>query len=78
MSISHDPTIGLHLHEADELVDLLRRLEDWLRHAGEGTYQEITEFFDGAGNGRLAVAGLIALLDNHAHTLGHRLKETTR
>jgi hypothetical protein len=78
MSISPDSTIQLHLDEAGELVDLLRGLEDWLGHAGAGTYEEITDFYNGADNGRLAVAGLIALLGNHAHTLNHRLKETTR
>jgi hypothetical protein len=78
MSISPDPTIPLHLDEAGELVDLLASLEDWLGHAGAGTYEEITDFFNGAGNGRLAVAGLIALLGTHAHTLNQRLRETTR
>lgn len=77
MSISDDPTIHLYLDEADELVDLLRRLEDWLQHSSAGTCEEITDFFNGAGNGRLAVAGLVALLGNHAHTIDYRLKETT-
>ena len=77
MSIHDDPTIHLYLDEADELVDLLRRLEDWLQHSSAGTYEEITDFFNGAGNGRLAVAGLVSLLGNHAHTIDYRLKETT-
>jgi hypothetical protein len=76
MSISDDPTIHLYLDEADELVNLLRRLEDWLQHSGTGTYEEITDFFNGAGNGRLAVAGLVSLLGNHAHTIDFRIKES--
>jgi hypothetical protein len=77
VSISDDPTIHLYLDEADELVNLLRRLEDWLQHSSADTHEEITDFFNGAGNGRLAVAGLVALLGNHAHTIDIRLKETT-
>jgi hypothetical protein len=75
MSINDDPTIHLYLDEADELVNLLRRLEDWLQHSGAGTHEEITDFFNGPGNGRLAVAGLVSLLGNHAHTINYRLKE---
>ena len=77
MSLRDDPTIHLSLDEADELVNLLRRLEDWLQHSSTGTHEDITSFFNGAGNGRLAVAGLVSLLANHAHTIGYRLKETT-
>ena len=76
MSVHDDPTIHLFLDEADELVNLLRRLEDWLQHSGAGTHEEITDFFNGAGNGRLAVAGLVSLLGNHAHTIDYRLKES--
>lgn len=75
MSTHDDREIHLDLDEAGELVDLLRSLEDWLGHAGPGTYEEITDFFNGPGNGRLAVAGLAALLGNHACTLNRRLKE---
>jgi len=77
MSISDDPTIHLYLDEADELVNLLRRLEDWLQHGGAGTHEEITDFFNGPGNGRLAATGLVSLLGNHAHTINRRLKEIT-
>ena len=76
MSISDDPTIHLSLDEADELVDLLRRLEDWLQHSRADTHEDITSFFNGAGNGRLAVVGLVSLLANHAHTIDYRLKES--
>jgi hypothetical protein len=78
VSIHDDPTIHLFLDEADELVDLLRRLEDWLQHSGADTHEDITSFFNNAGNGRLAVAGLVSLLANHAHTIDYRLKETTQ
>jgi hypothetical protein len=75
MTLSDDPTIHVYLDEASELVELLRSLEDWLGHAGAGTHEEITDFFNQPGNGRLAVAGLVSLLGNHAHNLNHRLKE---
>jgi hypothetical protein len=77
MSISDDPTISLYLDEAGELVALLRSLEDWLGHAGTGTHEEITDFFNGPGNGRLAVAGLVSLLSNHAYNINRRLEETS-
>ena len=75
MTLSGDPTICVYLDEASELVELLRSLEDWLGHAGAGTHEEITDFFNQPGNGRLAVAGLVSLLGNHAHNLNRRLKE---
>lgn len=77
MTTSSQPCIQLPADEADDLLYLLGRLTDWLGHAGEGTYEEITEFFNGAGNGRLAVAGLIAVLDQHTTTLHRRREETT-
>jgi hypothetical protein len=75
MSIHDDREIHLDLDEASELVDLLRSPEDWLGHAGPGTYEEITDLFNGPGNGRLAVAGLAALLGNHASCLNRRLQQ---
>ena len=61
MTLSDDPTIHVYRDEASELVELLRSLEDWLGHAGAGTHEEITDFFNGPGNGRLAVAGLVVV-----------------
>jgi len=77
MTIADEPSIPLFLDEADDLLGLLRGLVDWLGHAGAGTYEEITDFYHGAGNGRLAVAGLISVLDQHAATLNRRLKQAT-
>jgi hypothetical protein len=77
MTTSNQPCIQLHADEAADLLELLGRLTDWLGHAGEGTHEEITEFFNGPGNGRLAVAGLVAVLDQHTATLHRRCKETT-
>ena len=79
MSTRHDPEPRIHLYldEADELVELLRRLEDWISHTGSGTFDDITHFFNGPGNGRLAVAGLVSLLGNHACILHRRLKDVT-
>lgn len=75
MSIHNEPTIALYLDEAEELKDVLGRLEDWLLHCQDATVEDITTFFNGPGNGRLAVEGLIRLLGNHAVMLGHRLKD---
>lgn len=75
MSIADQPSIPLYLDEADDLLGVLRGLVEWLGHCGYGTYEEITDFYNGAGNGRLAVAGLISVLDEHAATLNRRLKE---
>lgn len=77
MTIRDEPSIPLYLDEADDLLGLLRGLVEWLGHCGYGTYEEITDFYNSAGNGRLAVAGLISVLDQHAVTLNRRLKETT-
>jgi hypothetical protein len=77
MTTTDEPCIRLHADEADDLLELLGRLADWLGHAGAGTYEEITEFFNSAGNGRLAVAGLVAVLDQHTTTLHRRREETT-
>lgn len=77
MTTSNEPSIRLYADEADDLLQLLGRLADWLGHASEGTHEEITEFFNGAGNGQLAVAGLVAVLDQHTTTLTRRRKETT-
>lgn len=57
--------------QVDDLVWLLDRVADWLRHAGDDTRDDLAEFFNRAGNGRLATAGLIASLDTHALLL-HR------
>jgi hypothetical protein len=78
MSHPPDPTVALHLDEAEELRHLLGRLGDWLRHSDGATHDDITHFFNGPGNGRLVVAGLISLLGNHSAALGRRLKEVSQ
>jgi hypothetical protein len=75
VTVSTDPTIGVHLDEAEDLLHLLGRIEDWLRHCDSATVDDITHFFNGPGNGRIVVAGLISLLGSHSCTLQQRLKE---
>ncbi|MEU8265493.1 hypothetical protein AB0C02_33480 [Micromonospora sp. NPDC048999] len=75
---SHDPTVTLHLDEAEDLAHLLGQVEDWLRHTGGDTFDNLTEFFNSPGHGRLAAAGLVETLGSHAATLQRRLKEATR
>jgi hypothetical protein len=73
-----DPVVVLHHDEADDLAHLLGLVEDWLRHAGADTDDELAQFFNGPGNGRLAATGLIDLLGCHAATLQRRLKQVSR
>ena len=73
----HDPTIHLYTDEAEDLVMLLGRIEDWLMHSGTCTYDDICSFFNEPGNGRLAAEGLISMLAKFAHEIKYRLKETT-
>ena len=75
---THDPMVTLHLDEADDLAHLLGRVEDWLRHAGDDCRDELVQFFNNPGNGRLAIAGLIEALGCHAATLQRRCGEATR
>jgi|KBSSwiStaDraftv2_1062776.scaffolds.fasta_scaffold387138_2 hypothetical protein len=72
---NHDPMVLLDPDEADDLARLLRQLEDWLRHAGADTYDDLVEFFNGPGHGQLAVAGLIQVISDHAITLHRRCQE---
>lgn len=74
-----DITIDLHVLEVEDVVHLLTGLVDWLRHASYDTYEDISTFYGkSSGNGRLAVRGLISLLEDHADTLRYRIKEATR
>lgn len=75
MTFQPEPTVALHLDEAEVLKDVLGRLEDWLMHCDSATFEDITTFFNGPGNGRLAVEGLIRILGCHAVMLGQRLKD---
>lgn len=75
MTFQPEPTVALHLDEAEVLKNALGRLEDWLLHCDTDTLEDITAFFDGPGNGRLAVEGLIRTLGCHAVMLDQRLKD---
>jgi hypothetical protein len=72
-----EPHIAIYLDEADDLARLLGHVEDWLRHTDTETHDNLTDFFNGPGHGRLAVAGLIDLLATHAATLTRRLNQAT-
>ncbi|MBM0236951.1 hypothetical protein JNW88_06985 [Micromonospora sp. ATA32] len=37
----------MHLDEADDLAHLLGQVEDWLRHAGGDTVDELAQLFNG-------------------------------
>jgi hypothetical protein len=68
-----EPHVALYLDEADDLARLLGQVEDWLRHSDPDNYNNLVDFFNGPGNGHLAVAGLIDLLATHAATIHQRL-----
>jgi hypothetical protein len=73
-----DDLVMLHRTDAEYLAHLLDRVEDWLRHAGDDTRDDLAEFLNTPGNGRLAAAGLLAsIAENHA-VLHLRLKEPHR
>jgi len=73
-----DPIVVLDLDEADDLAHLLGRVEDWLRHASADAHADLIEFFNGPGNGRLALTGLIDALGCHAATLARRRRAISR
>lgn len=75
--------VGSHqvLVDRDDVDDLLRvvdRVEDWLRHAGHDTVEDLATFLNRPGNGQLAAAGLIELLGVHGAALHRQLNGTTR
>jgi len=75
-TINADPDqVVLDRDDADELVRVLDRVEDWLRHAGHDAVEDLAAFLDGPGNGHLAAAGLIELLGTHGAALHRRLSQ---
>jgi hypothetical protein len=72
-----DDLVTLRRLDVEYLAHLLDRVEDWLRHAGDDARDDLAEFLNQPGNGRLAAAGLITSLGEHTATLHHRLKDVT-
>jgi hypothetical protein len=72
-----DPVL-LDRDAADDLAHRLTRVEDWLRHASDEAREDLAGFFNTAGNGRLAAAGLIELLGQHAMLLHRHLRQVPR
>lgn len=64
--------------EAVDLTHLLDLIEDWLSRADDDTQADLADFLDGAGNGHLAAAGLIATLEQATLALHRRLKQANR
>lgn len=67
----------LDLHEANELVFLLDKLEDWLRHASGEARGDLSDFLGEPGNGTLATAGLVDLLGTYHVVLHQRIKQAS-
>jgi hypothetical protein len=74
---SADELITLHRLDVEYLSHLLDRVEDWLRHASDDARDDLAEFLNQPGNGRLAAAGLITSLGEHTAALHRRLKDVT-
>ena len=70
-------TVVLHRPDVEDLAHLLGRVADWLRHAGDDAREDLAEFLNTGGNGRLAAAGLVAGLGEHTAVLHSRLKDVT-
>jgi hypothetical protein len=64
--------------EAVDLTHLLDRVEDWLSRADDDARADLADYLDGAGNGHLAAAGLIATLEQATLVLHRRLKQANR
>ena len=64
--------------EAVEVTHLLDLVEDWLSRADDDARADLADYLDGAGNGPLAAAGLIATLQQTALVLHRRLKQANR
>jgi hypothetical protein len=64
--------------EAVDLTHLLDLVEDWLSRADDDARADLADYLDGAGNGHLAAAGLIATLEQATLALHRRLKQANR
>jgi hypothetical protein len=64
--------------EAVNLTHLLDLVEDWLSRADDDARADLADYLDGAGNGPLAAAGLLATLQATALALHRRLKQANR
>jgi hypothetical protein len=61
--------------EAVDLAHLLDLIEDWLTHADDDARDDLAHYLDGSGNGHLAAAGLLRVLDHTTAGLHRRLKQ---
>ncbi|MCI0690236.1 MAG: hypothetical protein L0Y54_23810 [Sporichthyaceae bacterium] len=73
-----DDVVLLDRDDAEYLRDLLGRVEEWLRHAGYETVEDLAEFLNTPGNGRLAAAGMLASLGEGVAWLNLRLADSGR
>jgi hypothetical protein len=61
--------------EAVDLAHLLDLIEDWLSHADDDARDDLAHYLDSSGNGQLAAAGLLRVLDHSTAGLHRRLKQ---
>ena len=73
-----DPPVVLDPDEAADLAHLLDLIEDWLSHADHDARDDLAGYLDSSGHGRLAAAGLLHVLEQHAVGLHRRCKEAHR
>jgi hypothetical protein len=65
--------VSLPRDQVGDLLHVLHRVEDWLRHADPDTRAELAVFLNAPGNGALAAAGLIDALGRHTVVLHQHL-----
>jgi hypothetical protein len=70
--------VVLDADEAADLAWLLDLIEDWLRHVDDDAHADLASYLDGSGHGRLAAAGLAAVVEQNALTLHRRLRKAPR
>jgi hypothetical protein len=61
--------------EAVDLAHLLDLIEDWLSHADDDAREDLAHYLDRSGNGHLAAAGLLHVLDHSTAGLHRRLRQ---
>ena len=70
--------VVLDRDEAVDLTHLLDLIEDWLSRLDDDARADLADYLDGAGNGHLAAAGLIATVEQSTLALHRRLKQANR
>ncbi|WP_406497573.1 hypothetical protein OG936_37095 [Streptomyces sp. NBC_00846] len=66
--------VVLEACEAEQLVSVLDRWDDWLLHAQPDTLEDMVEFLGPECLGRTAAEGIVEVLDFYSAQLNRRLR----